>query len=476
MKKSIISTLFISILSYNLYAQDTINIHPNLSQIIFEKDISKDNVIKLPETFIPDSFFFETNNNDNIRNFTFKAKSDFNLSSIPQGTKVIIQQKEYIFLKYDNQYIYLNDNNKLEIKNISKINNISFPDLNFNNNSYFEFHNKSLGNIKGSYLFSGLQWKELYNFNINLDSYKGKFDSFIHINNQTDLSFDNVNVRLLYNNLNIRDHIRNQHSKERAMVSTFDASEGLSLIDIPQETIIANKNVVTLNNISLKSQQSEMIHLSSNINFDFKILNTYNINFFNLLESIRNNSKVFNIKPQYSLLIERNNHNEKIFNLENNNIIIYDKDTKNIINVVNGKKENNDIINFNLGINESTQLQLEYHHTIEVNNNFTYNSSSNNRNITEKYIATMAHFVVKEPNKQHTNILHNLSVNGGIILNKKLSQDDLNKLYESIKINREVYNNNFNRIIRPYIIKPEDYFKSETYTKNKDLIIFYSSH
>lgn len=468
MKQNILFLSIITVLTtYKLNASENfINIHPNLSQHIFTKNIKEDNILTLPETFLDNYYYFEDENKKNLKNITFKPKTNINFSNIKEGTDIIIDSGTYQFLKFTNNLIYLKKDNNIVIKNPTKIESITIPDLILNEHSSFIFNNKNLNTIKGTYLFSGLQWNEAYYLNVNLDTFNGNFNSYININNNTDIDYNNIDLRLLYSHLNVNQHRKSNVIRDIPIdaARSFSEESANMMLSAPQEMNIANKKTISLNNVSLKSKQKEIIHFTDNLNFNFEL----NYHYFISNNYIQEEKLSYTIKPTYSLKIERNNENEKLFDLENNNIIVYDDNTKNIINISNVSPEKSNHLNINLGESDINALKLNYHHGHYFKDSFMNGLDKHKYKVN--FYASMKHFEISDILK-HDNVKNNISLNHNqFLLSKKIDHDTLKKLFDALQVNQAFYEETFNKEIKPFIIDEKDYFNSDTY-KNKVFIL-----
>lgn len=461
-------TLLSLLISTQLFAQDKLNIYPNVAQHVFEKQISAQELeIELPDSYHLNSFYIEDSFGIIPKFYDFKNKSE---NIFKENSEVMIAGQKYKFKSLlDNKLIVLDDNNKINVFNFNNLNSFNFnQNYETNKNSIHLYQLKENEKYSGSYLFGNVNFEYKKNLTIDDKTMKGYLNTEFVIINNTDQDLKNVETSIMFEKINLENHILNRRQEYQEQEIVYSKAMIADNIKV-EDTIMSEKKNVLLGIVDIPANKTKVIKHIDNINFDFIYSYDFNIS-FDKKESV--------IYPNYSLSVERNKENEKLFDIEEGQGYIYDKKSRIIINNLYLNKSEDKKLLINLGKSNKTKLNIKEDFKFNILNPEEVYIKENYYKPNIEYIESVLNF---ENLKENSEI--NLITNNIYLLKNKINEEELKFFKDKLilMINTTTKNDSIrediDKLLRDFLkdklISNEDYKKSENYKNGKIFVIKY---
>lgn len=455
MKKKI--TLLSLLISTQIFAEDKLNIYPDVSQYVFEKEvINKELEIELPDSYQLNTFYIQDKNGVVPKYYEFKNKSEINLK---ENSEVLIAGQLFKFKNLMGDKLIVEDSDKkINVFNFNNLNSFSFSDKSESYKNSIQLFELNEGVMAGSYLFGNIEFDYKKNMIIDSENKKGYLNTEFIIKNNTDQDFKNVETSIMFERIGSiqNNNVRNYEMQETMMLSKSTmADSGVMVIDKE----VSEKKNVYLGNINIPAKKTKIVKHIDNINFDFNYSYKFNINF---------DKKTSTIYPNYSLLINKNKDNEKLFDIEDGQGYIYDKISGLILNNLQLNKTEDEKLFIELGKSNTTKLIISEKTKFNILN-------PQNTYLKNNYYVQNINYIESEFKfdnlKENSDI--EFLINNSFLVKEKINEEDLkffkDKLELSINsaIKRENIQNEVDRLLREFLkdklITMEEYKKSDNY-------------
>lgn len=450
-------TLLSLLISTQIFAEDKLNIYPDVSQYVFEKEvINKELEIELPDSYQLNTFYIQDKNGVVPKYYEFKNKSEINLK---ENSEVLIAGQLFKFKNLMGDKLIVEDSDKkINVFNFNNLNSFSFSDKSESYKNSIQLFELNEGVMAGSYLFGNIEFDYKKNMIIDSENKKGYLNTEFIIKNNTDQDFKNVETSIMFERIGSiqNNNVRNYEMQETMMLSKSTmADSGVMVIDKE----VSEKKNVYLGNINIPAKKTKIVKHIDNINFDFNYSYKFNINF---------DKKTSTIYPNYSLLINKNKENEKLFDIEDGQGYIYDKISGLILNNLQLNKTEDEKLFIELGKSNTTKLIIS-----EINKFNILNPQ--NTYLKNNYYVQNINYIESEFKfdnlKENSDI--EFLINNSFLVKEKINEEDLkffkDKLELSINsaIKRENIQNEVDRLLREFLkdklITMEEYKKSDNY-------------
>lgn len=463
--KTTISLLSL-LISTQLFAQDKLNIYPDITQYVFEKKaLSSELEIELPDSYQTNSFYIENKNGEIPKFYDFKNKSEF---LFKENTEVLVSGQKYKFKSLiDNKLVVVDDNNKVSVFNFNNLNSFNFnqPYETTKNAIYLSKLTEN-ETYYGSYLFRNVSFDYKKNLTIDNKTLKGYLNTEFVIVNNTDQDFKNVSTSIMFEKVGIPEETfnANQYHEQEAV---FMAKSIVADSPIIENKIIGEKKNVNLGIVDIPSNKTKVIKHLENINFDFIYKYDFSLNF---------DKKESTIYPEYSLLINKNIDNAEMFDTEAGKGYIYDKENGLILSRLTLNKTEDKRLIINLGKSNATKLKLIEDKKINILNPEEVYVHQNYYRQTIDYIESSFNF---ENLKENSEI--NLITNNVFILKNNINEEEIKFFRDKLNLfinsttKSEIIREESEKMLRDFLknklLTMEEYKKSDNYKKGKIFII-----
>lgn len=450
-------TLLSLLISTQIFAEDKLNIYPDVSQYVFEKEVvNKELEIELPDSYQLNTFYIQDKNGVVPKYYEFKNKSEINLK---ENSEVLIAGQLFKFKNLMGDKLIVEDSDKkINVFNFNNLNSFSFSDKSESYKNSIQLFELNEGVMAGSYLFGNIEFDYKKNMIIDSENKKGYLNTEFIIKNNTDQDFKNVETSIMFERIGSiqNNNVRNYEMQETMMLSKSTmADSGVMVIDKE----VSEKKNVYLGNINIPAKKTKIVKHIDNINFDFNYSYKFNINF---------DKKTSTIYPNYSLLINKNKDNEKLFDIEDGQGYIYDKISGLILNNLQLNKTEDEKLFIELGKSNTTKLIISEKNKFNILN-------PQNTYLKNNYYVQNINYIESEFKfdnlKENSDI--EFLINNSFLVKEKINEEDLkffkDKLELSINsaIKRENIQNEVDRLLREFLkdklITMEEYKKSDNY-------------
>lgn len=450
-------TLLSLLISTQIFAEDKLNIYPDVSQYVFEKEvINKELEIELPDSYQLNTFYIQDKNGVVPKYYEFKNKSEINLK---ENSEVLIAGQLFKFKNLMGDKLIVEDSDKkINVFNFNNLNSFSFSDKSESYKNSIQLFELNEGVMAGSYLFGNIEFDYKKNMIIDSENKKGYLNTEFIIKNNTDQDFKNVETSIMFERIGSiqNNNVRNYEMQETMMLSKSTmADSGVMVIDKE----VSEKKNIYLGNINIPAKKTKIVKHIDNINFDFNYSYKFNINF---------DKKTSTIYPNYSLLINKNKENEKLFDIEDGQGYIYDKISGLILNNLQLNKTEDEKLFIELGKSNTTKLIISEKTKFNILN-------PQNTYLKNNYYVQNINYIESEFKfdnlKENSDI--EFLINNSFLVKEKINEEDLkffkDKLELSINsaIKRENIQNEVDRLLREFLkdklITMEEYKKSDNY-------------